>query len=98
MLRFIAQSVERLHCIISLLQVQVRYIRICVVFIFASEGSLACEKLECENSDRPMINLIIVGLLVNQFRRHIVHCPAKSRPSLVNRVRGPAKVAQFDLH
>ena len=42
-LSFVAQRVEGSHCVVSLLQVQVRDVRVCVVLTFSCEGSLPCQ-------------------------------------------------------
>ena len=45
-LRFVAQRVEWTHCVIRFLQVQVRDVRVCVIFIFTSEGCLSGQQFK----------------------------------------------------
>ena len=45
-----------------------------------------------------MINFGIVRLLVDKLRRYVVHSATESRPSLVDGVRGPPEITQFDSH
>ena len=93
MLCFVAQCVESSHCVIGLLQVQVGDVRVSIVLTLAGEGGLAREQLIGQNANGPVVNFVVVGLLVDQLRRHGIDCPAESRPSLVDRVRGPSEVA-----
>ena len=97
-LRVVAQCVKGAHGIVSLLQVQVRDVRVGVVLILPCEGRLARQELEAEDAYGPLVDFLIVRLLVDKFRCHIIDCAAESRPSLVNSVRRPAKVTQFNMH
>ena len=98
MLGFISQRVEWSHCIISLLQVQISNVGIGVIFIAASEGSLARHQFVSKNTNCPQVNLVVIGLLVDQLRGNVVNGTTESCPSLVYGVGRPAEVAEFDCH
>ena len=91
-LGFVAQRVKRPNSVVSLLQVEVGYIRVGVVFIASREWCLPGKKLEAEDSNCPQVNFIIVGLLHDEFGCYIVYGSTEGRPPLIDRVRGPTEV------
>ena len=97
-LRMVAQRVEWPHGIISLLQVQVRNIRIGVLFATACEWSLTRQEFKSEDADGPVVNLRIVGLMVDQLRSYIVDSATESCSSLIDSMCCPSKVTQLDCH
>lgn len=80
------------------LQVEIGDVAIGVLFILASEWCLPSQELVGKDAYSPDINLIVVGLLIDELRCHIVHCAAKGHPPLVDGVCGPSKVTQLHVH
>ena len=97
-LRVVAERVKGAHGVVRLLQVEVRDVRVGVVLVLAREGRLPRQKLKAEDAHGPLVDFLVVGLLVDELGRHVVHRAAESRPPLVNGVRGPAEVTQFNMH
>ena len=68
------------------------------MFVFASERSLARKQFKCENTHSPLVNRFVVGFLVDELGSHIVNRATEGSPPLVDCMRGPPKVTQFDVH
>lgn len=98
MLRLVSERVEGPDGVVGLLQVQICDVRVGVVFVAACEGRLPRHELVGEDADRPEINLVIVGFLVDELGGHIVNSATESCPPLVNRVGSPAEIAKFNCH
>ncbi len=69
------------------LQIEVLDVAISIVFCLSGERCRTSEEFKAENADRPNIDLIVVWLLIDELRGHVVHGATESCASLVNRVR-----------
>ena len=98
MLCVVSHRIERLYCVVCFLKVQVRDVGICVFLILTSEWSLTGKKFIGQYAYSPLVDGAIIGFRIDKFRGYIVNCTTESGSSLINRVCGPAEIAQFDKH
>ena len=86
MLSFIAKRVKVDVGIRTVLQVKVGNVRVRRILVSTGEGGLTCEQLEGEDTYCPRVNLVVVGLLIDEFWGDVVDRTAESSSALIDGV------------
>ena len=81
-----------------MLQVQRGDIGVGGVLILACERCVAHQQLKREDAHGPQVYFLGVGLAVDQLGGDVVNGAAEGGALLVDRVGGPAEIAQFHVH